>query len=232
MERREGLTGSGPGTITPDGCAVELYARLPAMGEPEIVHAAVPAGASVIEFGCGTGRIAGPLARLGHRVVGVDESAEMLERCRAGGAGVETVRSSIEELDLDERFDAVLLASHLVNSPGPMRTTFLQVAHRHLAPGGTVVVQRFRPGWVAAATDSEHDDGTMRSTLTVLGRPGPDEVHARVSYAIGDSVWEQEFTTRELDDDALPEALAAAGLRLDRMLTADGEWFTAVAEGE
>ena len=35
------LVGTGPGEITPDGCAVEFYALLPAMGEPEIVHDAV-----------------------------------------------------------------------------------------------------------------------------------------------------------------------------------------------
>ena len=43
--------------MTNDGCAVEFYALLPPMGEPEIVHAAVPAGASILELGCGTGRI-------------------------------------------------------------------------------------------------------------------------------------------------------------------------------
>ena len=32
--------GTGPGVITPDGCAVELYARLPAWREPGVVHAA------------------------------------------------------------------------------------------------------------------------------------------------------------------------------------------------
>ncbi len=39
---REGHRGTGPGAITPDGCAVELYARLPVGAEPDIVAAAVP----------------------------------------------------------------------------------------------------------------------------------------------------------------------------------------------
>ena len=221
--RREGPSGSGPGAITPDGCAVDFYARLVARGEPEIVHAAAPAGASIIEFGCGTGRLSTPLARLGHRVVGVDESPEMLALCRK----IETIRSSIEELDLDERFDVVLLASHLVNAPDPQRTVFLKAARRHLVPGGVVVVQRHRPGWVRTATDEEHDDGRTRTTLTVLDRPTPDLLHARVRYATADAAWEHEFTTRELDDAALPGVLAAASLRFDRMLTDTGDWFTA-----
>ncbi|NUR59209.1 MAG: class I SAM-dependent methyltransferase [Catenulispora sp.] len=223
MNPRPDASGSGPGTITPDGCAVELYVRLPSRGEAELVHSAVPARASVLELGCGTGRISTPLARLGHRVVGVDESHEMLMRCRE----IETVRSAIEDLDLDERFDVVLLPSHLVNSPEPLRTRLLESARRHLAPHGTVVIQRHRPGWVRTATDMSNDDGTIISTLTVLDRPEPDLLHARIRYESDGAVWEQEFVTRELVDEALPGVLAAAGLRLGRMLTETGDWFTA-----
>jgi hypothetical protein len=50
--------------ITPDGCAVELYALLPPGGEPEIVHGAVPEGASILELGAGTGRMTHPLLEL------------------------------------------------------------------------------------------------------------------------------------------------------------------------
>ena len=70
--------GTGPGVITPDGCAVELYRLLPPMGEPEIVHAAIPAGAAILELGAGAGRVTHALVALGHPVVAVDESAEML----------------------------------------------------------------------------------------------------------------------------------------------------------
>src|SRR4030095_7001779 len=104
--------GTGPGTITPDGCAVELYALLQPMGEPEIVHAAVPAGASVLELGAGAGRVTHPLLALGHPVVAVDEAAEMPGHMR----GADTVRARIEGLDLHRRFDVVLLASFLVNT--------------------------------------------------------------------------------------------------------------------
>ena len=50
-----GPRGSGPGVITPDGCSVELYGLLPSMGEPEIVHDAIPPGASILELGPGRG---------------------------------------------------------------------------------------------------------------------------------------------------------------------------------
>ena len=68
--------------ITPDGCAVDFYARITARGEPGIVHDAVRPGASILELGCGTGRITHPLVALGHPVVAVDESPEMLAHVR------------------------------------------------------------------------------------------------------------------------------------------------------
>jgi ubiquinone/menaquinone biosynthesis C-methylase UbiE len=43
---------------------------------------AAAAGGRVLELGCGTGRITVPVARIGARVVGVDRSAEMLDRAR------------------------------------------------------------------------------------------------------------------------------------------------------
>src|SRR5580704_2232265 len=104
--------GTGPGVITPDGCAVEFYARMTAQGEPEIVHNALRPGASILELGSGTGRITHPLVALGHPVVAVDESPEMLAYVR----DAETVCSRIEDLALGRRFDAVLLASHLINT--------------------------------------------------------------------------------------------------------------------
>ena len=98
--------GVGPGEITPDGCAVELYRRLPPDGEAELVHAAVPAGAVVLDLGCGVGRVAGPLVALGHRVVGVDESPAMLALVPAG---VEPIRSRIEDLRWEQWIRAARL---------------------------------------------------------------------------------------------------------------------------
>ena len=41
--RRPGYDGSGPGDITPDGCAVDLYLRLPVDNEPDVIAARDPA---------------------------------------------------------------------------------------------------------------------------------------------------------------------------------------------
>jgi SAM-dependent methyltransferase len=137
--------GTGPGAITPDGCAVEFYALLPPMGEPSIVHAAVPEGASILELGCGTGRILRPLADLGHPVLGVDEAPAMLAHL----ANLPTACSPIETLRLGRTFGAVLLASTMLNTQAAQRRAFLATCRRHVGPRGVVVVQQSAPSWFA-----------------------------------------------------------------------------------
>lgn len=220
-----GPRGKGPGVITPDGCAVEFYARLPAMGEPAIVHEAVGPGAAILELGCGTGRITHPLVSLGHPVVAVDESAQMLAHVH----GAETVCARIEELTLGRRFGAVLLASHLINAPeDPVRGAFLAVCRRHVAGDGCVVIQQAGPEWFSTATESERTQDGIIIRMRDVSRPAPGLLAATMEYVIGDQRWTQTFTSRRLDHDRLVEALGAARLRLDRYLTDDRAWFRAV----
>jgi SAM-dependent methyltransferase len=195
------------------------------MGEPEVVHAALPAGASILELGAGAGRVTHPLVALGHPVVAVDESAEMLARVR----GAETVRARIQELDLGRRFDAVLLASFLVNTADRgLRGRFLEACRRHLGDGGCVLVQRHPPGWFDEASEGERTAGGVTYRLRDLRRPAPGLLAATVGYQAGDRVWTQSFTAERLDDHALAAALGEAGLDLDAYLTGDGSWVRAV----
>src|SRR6186713_67753 len=112
ITRRPGHDGSGPGDITPDGCAVDLYLRLPVDDEPDVIAAAAPPPATLLELGCGVGRVTRALTARGYAVTAVDESAAMLDHV----TGARTVRSPIEALDLAETFDVVLLGSFLVHA--------------------------------------------------------------------------------------------------------------------
>lgn len=71
-------SGTGPGTITLDGCSVELYSLLGPTGEAEIIDAAIAPKCTVLELGCGAGRITHQLVDLGHTVTAVDQSRERL----------------------------------------------------------------------------------------------------------------------------------------------------------
>ena len=218
-------TGTGPGVITPDGCAVDLYALLPPVGEPGVVHAAVPAGASILELGAGAGRVTHPLVALGHPVVAVDESPEMLARVR----GVETVRARIQDLRLGRHFDAVLLGSFLVNvADHGLRRRFLEACRDHVDDGGCVLVQRHPPSWFDEAVEGARTLDGITFRLRDLRRPGSGLLAATVEYQMGDRLWTQSFTAERLDDAALAAALAEAGLAVDAYLTGDGSWVRAV----
>lgn len=217
--------GTGPGVITPDGCAVELYRVLPAMGEPEVVHAAIPAGAAILELGAGAGRVTHPLIGLGHPVVAVDESAEMLACIQ----GAETVRAKIQDLRLGRRFDVVLLASFLVNvADRGLRRRFLETCREHVREEGCVLVQRHPPAWFDEAAEGERSSGGIIFRLRDLSRPGPGLLAATVEYQVGERVWTQMFTAERVGDKDLEAALGEAGLAVDAYLTGDGSWVRAV----
>jgi SAM-dependent methyltransferase len=217
-------TGTGPGVITPDGCAVDFYALMPDLGESAIVHEAAGAGASILELGCGTGRVTHPLVALGHPVVAVDESPEMLAHVE----GAKTVCARIQDLALGRRFGAVLLASHLINADDETRSIFLDVCRRHVTDDGCVIVQQHSPQWFSDARDSEVTRDGVLYRLRDVTRPAPNLVSATVEYVAGDRCWTQTFTATRLDEAELAGALDAAGLRLDRYLSEDRSWFRAV----
>jgi SAM-dependent methyltransferase len=215
---------TGPGPITADGCAVDLYLQLPPMGEADIVHAAVAPDASVLDLGCGTGRVAHGLIDLGHEVVAVDQSAEMLAQVR----GAETVCGAIAGLQLGRRFGAVLLASHLINTPDRAeRQALLATAALHVAATGRVILEWHPPEWFARVGDGAGGRvGEVEVDLVDVTRSG-ELLSATVRYRTDTAQWTQPFTARRLTDDALLGELSAADLRFDGWLTDDHTWLAA-----
>ncbi|MET8993945.1 class I SAM-dependent methyltransferase [Amycolatopsis sp. NPDC004169] len=209
--------------VTADGSPVDVYLLLPPDGEAEIVHAAVPPRASVLELGSGAGRVTHPLVQLGHEVVAVDDSAAMLAHVRA-----ESVRARIGDLRLGRTFDAVLLASHLVNTAQDAdRHAMLAAASRHLAPGGRLIVQWHPPEWFDRVESGQGGRlGEVGVELTDVVRDG-DLLSATVRYAARGRRWHQEFTCRRLDFKDLGDLLTSADLAFDGWLTADRAWFAA-----
>ncbi|WP_405737975.1 class I SAM-dependent methyltransferase [Streptomyces sp. NBC_00028] len=226
---REGYEGTGPGAITPDGCAVELYARLPVYDEPDIIAAAVPAGAHILELGCGVGRVTHPLLERGFRVTAVDESPQMLARVQ----GARTICGTVEDLDLAETFDVVMLASFLVHAgDAEVRRGMLRACARHVAEGGCVLIQREGEDY-HTNLPRERVDPSGFTLRMVSAEPVGDGVNAvRAEYEFPDAVWTQTFLARPLTKEQFEEALREAGLRVDKYLTEDRIWVRAVrAEG-
>lgn len=218
-------TGTGPGPIAPDGSAVEHYALLEPRGEPERIHGEIPGGASILELGAGAGRITHRLLELGHPVVAVDESPEMLAKIR----GTETVCSPIQTLALDRRFDLVLLMSFLIETPDDeLRRAFLRTCRAHVADDGLVILQRQPPEWYDTITGWEREiPGKGHVRMIELARPAPGLLSATMEYVIGDRRWTHSFTTKRLDDDFFAAELRDAGLEMSGFVEGDRGWVRA-----
>jgi 2-polyprenyl-3-methyl-5-hydroxy-6-metoxy-1,4-benzoquinol methylase len=112
---------------------------------------------SVLDAGCGTGRVAVELARRGVRVVGVDVDASMLATARALESSVTWIEHDLTTLELGEHFDVVLLAGNVPLFTPPGTQTAL-VAHcaRHVGPDGVLVTGfQLNRGYDLAAYDAD-----------------------------------------------------------------------------
>ncbi|NKB66126.1 MAG: methyltransferase domain-containing protein [Candidatus Latescibacteria bacterium] len=114
----------------------------------------LPAGADIIDVGCGTGRHSVELARRGFCVTGLDFSKGMLAEARKRAIGAETAVNWLEldicALDLVEQFDAgisMLQGAFSLMDPGVDPTdhdlTILRNIERSLRPGGQLLLQTF-----------------------------------------------------------------------------------------
>ncbi len=146
----------------PRGAAYdERFAQLAASGadvhgEAALVDSYQPG--SVLDAGCGTGRVAIELSRRGRRVVGVDVDPTMLETARAKAPALEWVEGDLSDgaLDLGRTFELVLLAGNvLLFVPPGTEGLVIANAARWLAPGGRLVAgYSLRPGGLQPA---QHD---------------------------------------------------------------------------
>ncbi len=109
-------------------------------GEAAYVLGLEPRPASVLDAGCGSGRIACELARRGVAVVGVDVDASMLAAARRADSDVEWIQHDLTSLDLGRTFDVVLMAGNvpLFTPPGTQGALVAGCA-RHVGSGGLLV---------------------------------------------------------------------------------------------
>lgn len=108
---------------------------------------------SVLDAGCGTGRIARELARRGVEMVGVDLDDEMLSTARRKAPELEWHCADLAAIDLGRVFDVVLAAGNVMIflTPGSENAVVASLA-RHMAPAGALVAGfSIRPGRLDAA---------------------------------------------------------------------------------
>jgi SAM-dependent methyltransferase len=95
---------------------------------------------SVLDAGCGTGRVAIELARRGLDVVGVDIDTSMLAAARDKAPELAWVEADLATMRLDRTFDVALMAGNVMIflTPGTAGAVVERVA-AHLDAGGRLV---------------------------------------------------------------------------------------------
>jgi len=206
--------------VARDGSPAAAYLAMPAGRVPGMVHAAVAAGGSILDLGSGPGRMTHPLVALGHPVVAVDDSAEMLVHVE----GAERVQADVYALDLGRRFAGVLAASYLIDDPAAeRRAALLDVCRRHVADDGVVLVQRHEPTWASAPESGVGEVGPVEIDVEIHAHRPPD-FDATVTYTLDGRSWAQSFTTTAVGDEQLTTGAAAHGLRFVAWLDERRAW--------
>jgi SAM-dependent methyltransferase len=201
----------------------------------------------ILVLGCGTGRVAIPLAEAGHHVVGVEIAHAMhsraeLKKKRLAPATAQRLdfrRGDMTNIDLNDQFDLILIPYHgLSHLPEPaQRARTMAVVSRHLAPQGSCVIhvpapwalrEAAAPGPRPAYQAKLQSEKVAEVSVRLLDQDYDEErqtVSQTIEYVVKDIHGEvtrrsQERLTMGLfDDEELKEQAAQAGLRIDRIMS-------------
>jgi len=199
----------------------------------------------VLDFGCGTGRLAIAMAEAGHDVTAIDASRPALDAARSkqGAAKVSWVHGSAESLPA-RAYEAVLLTDHVAQSlvDDEEWSSTLERLRRALVAGGRLILDSRDPAsepWEAwNPVDSKRSivlpDGervTAWDEVTSVDGPVVTVTH-HYEFTDGDRL-SGEDTVRFRGEGELRSTVEAAGFDVDRVyggfsrepagLSSDGE---------
>ena len=125
-------------------------------GEADFVQRFAPA--SVLDGGCGTGRVGRELARRGASVTGVDIDPEMLATARLKAPGIDWEIGDLASIDLARRFDAIVLAGNVMIflTPGTEAAVIANMSHHLTAAGVLIAGFQLMPGRLPLAQYDAH----------------------------------------------------------------------------
>ncbi|OBR65882.1 hypothetical protein A7K91_18075 [Paenibacillus oryzae] len=159
----------------------------------------MPGQGSVLDVGCGAGRISFILAGQGYRVTGIDVSSGLLQLARQNGIDKGLTISFLqnEGADLpfpDGAFDSAIVFKVLCYLPTrELRSVFLKELHRVLKPGGScILTQHIVPDEFQDDGRDEHFAKSEAARFSILERG--DHLPLGVGYVH----W---FTVEELEEE-------------------------------
>jgi SAM-dependent methyltransferase len=162
-------------------------------GEMAFYRKLARSASSLLEVGCGTGRVTLQLAREGLDILGFDKSPQMLEIAKRKSHGLTNVRwveADMRSFELGQTFDLVIIPGHSFQFMLTLadQLSCLRSVRRHIAPNGIL------------ALHVNHDD--LQWLAEVSGYPEPpfdppSEVHLPETRSIRTSKrWSYDTATQ------------------------------------
>jgi len=109
-------------------------------GEVAFLLGLDPVPATVLDAGCGTGRVAIELAKRGVAVAGVDVDVSMLASARKNAPAIDWYERDLAAVDLGRTFDVVVMAGNVpLFTPPGTHAAIVAGCARHVATGGALV---------------------------------------------------------------------------------------------
>ncbi len=177
--------------------AEEIYTKLHVgnPGDLDFYRRVVKGAATILELGCGWGRLSGALADSGCQVTGMDNNAHFLERARSQMPQVDLVLGDACEADAwafgTQKFDRILVPYNTLYSlGGPERVSqCFGLVRKHLAPDGELwldvyPVDELHEALQAGLQPEEDDDEPVATWTTP---DGPLVVRETTDFLEGES---------------------------------------------
>ncbi|WP_345578165.1 class I SAM-dependent methyltransferase [Nonomuraea rosea] len=174
----------------------------------------LPVGVA-LDAACGTGRHTAYLAELGHQVIGIDRSPDMLAHARARLPGASLLEADLHRLPLpDDAVDTVVCALALVHVPDLARA--LAEFARVLRPGGHLVISdpHLLSAYLAPRKERTSADGRP-ALVADHHRPLSDYLAAALPLG---------FQVRRCAEPRRPALPLVAGTRPPESLPPHGAW--------
>ncbi|MBS3781482.1 MAG: class I SAM-dependent methyltransferase [Candidatus Thermoplasmatota archaeon] len=170
-------------------------------------------GEPVLELGCGTGRITIPIARDGHKIIGLDLSEKLLKRAKEKSKkddlNIDWIIGDMRDFSLDKRFNLIFIPFNTIHHILTLEDMekVLENVKEHLEPNGRFMVELFNPDLDILNRDpkEEHEvleyknpdgDEEIKVTETTDYEKAKQLMHLTWFYELDDEMVEREWTIR------------------------------------